>query len=293
MLYRQYLSDFLSHLHFEKNYSSNTIIAYEYDISEFLLYLNKRDTKFDACSPGLISEWMEKLSSSNKSPRSLGRKISSLRMFSQFLLKRNKLSSNPFQSFRMPKAKKMLPKTLSQKEIMSLLDNLPSTDILEIRNKSILILLYSTGLRSEELCRLRCTDMSSDFSFLRILGKGKKERQIPLIDLSQSVLRDWITIKRQGLDKGHSDVIFLSKNGRALTTSMIRVIVDKITNNLSKKISPHVFRYTFATHLLEGNANLRHIQELLGHSSLSVTERYTQVSIKHLQESYQKFHPRA
>lgn len=293
MSYQEYLSNFLSYLQFEKNYSPHTIGAYRYDISEFLSYLLLKEEKLENTTPNFISVWIETLSVRKQSPRSLGRKISSLRMFVRFLLKRDKLTCNPFESFSMPKVTKTIPSVLSKEEISVFVDTLPSTTLLDYRNKIMLILLYSTGLRSEELCHLSMGDLSADFSFLRIVGKGKKERQIPLIGWVQNAIKGWISIERKVLDKGLSDAIFLSKNGKSLTTAMIRVIVNSLSLHLPKKISPHVFRYTFASHLLEENANLRHIQELLGHASLSVTERYTSLSVEHLKHTYQKFHPRA
>ncbi len=292
----QYIRDFLDRLTYEKQYSSNTIKAYSTDIQTFIEFSIENSLSWDNLAPYHISEWLESLHKLKLSPKSITRKLSSLRSLFVFLVKSKKIETNHFILFSSPKLKKTIPTTLSQKEISEIFQEMSTKTILERRNKTMLLLLYTTGIRSEELCTLQCSNVNLNSRVIKVLGKGKKERIIPLIPIAQEIIKLWLE-DRKTLDKDLSDTLFLSQNGRILTTAMIRKIVRKfsimIPNTISKKFHPHAFRYTFATHLLENQANLRHIQELLGHASLSVTQRYTTISITNLQKKFKEFHPRA
>ena len=292
----QYIQDFLDRLVYEKQYSENTIRAYATDIQTFLDFSIKYSLSWDNLSPYHISEWLESLNKSKLSPKSIARKLSSLRSLFIFLVKSKKIEKNPFILFSSPKLKKTIPTTLSQTEMFEILSAMSTKTILERRNKTMLVLMYATGIRSEELCTLQCSNVNLNSNMIKVLGKGKKERLIPLIPIAQERIKAWLE-DRKILDKGLSNTLFLSQNGLILTTAMIRKIVHKFSNmipdTISKNFHPHAFRYTFATHLLENQANLRHIQELLGHASLSVTQRYTTISITNLQKKFKEFHPRA
>ena len=292
----QYMQDFLDRLIYEKQYSSNTIRAYTTDIQSFVDFSIEHDLSWDDLAPYYISEWLESLNKAKLSPKSVTRKLSSLRSLFVFLVKNKKIDKNPFILFSSPKLKKTIPTTLSQTEIFEMFQTMSTETLLARRNKAMLLLMYTTGIRSEELCALQYKDVNLNNNMIKVLGKGKKERIIPLIPIAQKTIKLWLE-DRKLLDRGLSDTLFLSQNGRILTTAMIRKIVQKfstmIPDTISKNFHPHAFRYTFATHLLENQANLRHIQELLGHASLSVTQRYTNISVTNLQKKFEEFHPRA
>ena len=292
----QYIKDFLERLIYEKQYSENTIRAYSRDIQTFLDFSIENNLSWDDLSPYHISEWLESLNKSKLSPKSITRKLSSLRSLFVFLVKSKKIEKNPFILFSSPKLKKTIPTTLSQTEISDVFQKMPTKTVLDRRNKAMLLLLYTTGIRSEELCTLKSSNVNLSSGMIKVLGKGKKERIVPLIPVAQETIKSWLE-DRKTLDKSLSNTLFLSQNGLILTTAMIRKIVHKFSNmipdTISKNFHPHAFRYTFATHLLENKANLRHIQELLGHASLSVTQRYTTISITNLQKKFKEFHPRA
>ncbi len=283
---------FLERLYYEKNYSPHTIKAYKEDISLFLLFLDEQNLRFEEVSPYFVTTWLEHLEKFNLSPKTLSRRLSSLRSFFNFLCLKKILNKNPFLLFTSPKMSKKIPSTLSVKEINHVFDSMPIDTILERRNRHILMFLYMTGIRSEELCNLQCEGVLWSQNLLRVMGKGSKERLVPLIPLAKDILTQWL-IDRKELDKKNSNALFISQNGNPLTTSMIRKIVSSIKPHISKGFHPHAFRYTFASQLLESGANLRHIQELLGHANLSVTQRYTKLSIKDLKNKYQQFHPHA
>lgn len=292
----QYIRHFLDLLIYEKQYSSNTLKAYQTDIESFVQFSIYHSFSWIEASPCHISSWLEFLSKSKLSPKSIARKLSSLRSLFIFLIKSDRIDKNPFILFSSPKLKKTIPTTLSQTEIFEIFYNMPTQNILERRNKAMLILMYATGIRSEELCSLQCSDVKLSNNTIKVLGKGKKERIVPLIPKASEIIESWLD-DRKILNQNLSSCLFLSKNGYELTTAMIRKIVQNfssmIPSTIAKNFHPHAFRYTFATHLLENQANLRHIQELLGHASLSVTQNYTTISITNLQKKFKQFHPRA
>ncbi|MDK2819092.1 MAG: tyrosine-type recombinase/integrase [Spirochaetota bacterium] len=292
----QYIRHFLDVLIYEKQYSSNTLKAYQTDIESFVQFSIHHDFSWIEASPCHISSWLEFLSKLKLSPKSIARKLSSLRSLFIFLIKSNIIDKNPFVLFSSPKLKKTIPTTLSQIEIFEIFHNMPIQNVLERRNKAMLILMYATGIRSEELCSLQHSDVKLSNNTIKVLGKGKKERIVPLIPKASEIIESWLE-DRKILNQNLSSSLFLSKNGHKLTTAMIRKIVQNfssmIPSTIAKTFHAHAFRYTFATHLLENQANLRHIQELLGHASLSVTQNYTTISITNLQKKFKQFHPRA
>lgn len=289
----KFLDLFLETLIYEKNYSINTIKAYKKDIIAFQGFLESHEGVLSDISPIFVSEWLEQLSVKGLAPRSITRKLSVLRSFFNFMVQQNIITKNPFLVFSSVKSTKKIPTTLSIKEMKEVLFKMPEKTILQRRNKAIFLLLYTTGIRSEELCSLSCQDVLFSQGVIRVLGKGKKERLVPLLPITKEALKIWIKEDRVDLDNGESTSLFLSYRGFALTTSMIRKLTKAMSQNLTKRFHPHAFRYTFASHLLEEGANLRHIQELLGHGNLSVTERYTKISIHNLKTKYYQFHPRA
>lgn len=281
-------------LRYEKFYSKCTLKAYQNDISHFINYcLNKDIKNISEITSLFVSEWMEQLAREKLSARSIARRLSAVRSFFAFLVKSSAIEHNPFVLFRAPKPCKKIPTVLGQSEILQLLDNLPEDTILQRRNKCIVYMLYATGIRSEELCNLKIKDISFPSHIMYIMGKGKKERIVPLIPVLEKILKEWLN-DRKNIDRGFSQTVFLSHHGRALETSMIRRIIRNLPAGLKEKnLHPHAFRYTFASHLLDCGSNIRHIQELLGHANLGVTQRYTNISIKQLKQKYQIYHPHA
>ncbi|MGL4676403.1 MAG: tyrosine-type recombinase/integrase [Brevinema sp.] len=286
----QYRDYFLNYLEHYRQYSKNTLVAYMKDIDEFISFLDTYHYSWKELSPQIISSWFD--SKQHLSPRTVSRKLSVLRNFFHYLMTENVIDSNVFVLFSSPKCPTVIPTTLSVNEMTHLLQDIPSSTILERRNQCILKIMYATGIRSEELCSLKCEQVFFKQNVIKILGKGGKMRLVPIIPPIQRDLELWFE-ERKNLDQGIDDTVFLSNNGRRLTTSMIRKIVRKYTQSLSKNFHPHAFRYTFASHLLDNQANLRCIQELLGHANLSVTQRYTKISISSLQQKYLQFHPHA
>lgn len=287
-----YRSLFMNRLVYEKQLSPHTVDAYKKDIDAFSIFVSDYSLVWTELGPQEISLWLDHLFQSHLSPRTIARKLSVLRNFFNFLVVHYDFSKNPFLLFSAPKVKSSVPTVLSVAEMTKTLENMPEKSFLQRRNKCIFFVLYTTGIRSEELCTLQCSDVLFSLGFLRVMGKGSKERLVPLLPITRNFLQRWLE-ERSTFDKRKSDHLFLSKSGRGLTTGVIRMIVQQFSQNFSKRFHPHAFRYTFASHLLDNQANLRHIQELLGHANLSVTQRYTNISISHLKEKFQLFHPRA
>ncbi len=286
--YDKYKKEYIAHLE-AKNYSPRTVESYTKIISEFPIFFSYIDSIKDL-TPIDISKWLE--SKKKLAPRSIALHLSIMRSFFHYLIKKGRLSHNVFDVFVAPKAQKKIPTTLSIQDMLGLLQNMPKNTVLERRNHCMLMLMYATGIRSEELCSLVLDSVDYKQNTIKVIGKGKKERIVPLIDIMTLNIEEWL-IDRKLLDRGVSDALFLSNNGRAMTTSMIRMIVKKESQRSSQYVHPHAFRYTFATHLLDKEVNLRHIQDLLGHSSLSTTQRYTKASISSLKQKFKQYHPRA
>lgn len=284
----QKLELFIERMKFDKSASPQTIKAYRHDINNFIYYLKDR-----LVTPLEISEWLEFLNKKKYSPRTIARALSALRSFYNFLVKNNYEQDNFFDLFCMPKTNQYIPVVLSTKQMKIMLEQLPEHNHLDRRNKCILMLLYMTGMRSEELCTLELSGIFSSQKIIKVIGKGNKQRLIPLIPKAQKILHAWMS-EREFFDKHGSNFVFLSKNGHPLTTAMIRKIIDKVVVNSSEisKMHPHAFRYSCASHLLDNGADLRHIQEFLGHSNISVTQRYTKLSLGSVKEKFHQFHPR-
>ncbi|MGL5956082.1 MAG: tyrosine-type recombinase/integrase [Brevinema sp.] len=281
---------FLNYLENHRQYSKNTLLAYAKDIDGFISFLDTYHYHWRELTPPMISSWFD--ANQYLSPRTISRKLSVLRIFFHYLMVENIIDRNIFLLFSPPKCNKVIPTTLNINEMLRLLQGMPVSTILERRNKCMLTMMYATGIRSEELCTLTCKQVFFKQKVIKIVGKGAKMRLVPMIPSIQCELELWLEERKQ-LDKGIDDTVFLSHRGRKLTTAMIRKIVQKYSQDLSKPLHPHAFRYTFASHLLDNQANLRCIQELLGHANLSVTQRYTKISISSLKQKYLQFHPRA
>ncbi len=290
------IEDFMVYLQIDKKYSENTIDAYHHDLMRYYKYVNEIEHKdFGAIKKKEIKNYLKYLNDSGLDQRSVSRNISSIRSFYKFLLIEKYVKNNPSDLLELPKRKKTLPQVLSMEEIDRLLD-IPLTDPYSYRNKAMLELMYATGLRVSELINLKLHDVDLSMAYVRTVGKGDKERIIPIGDVALNVLKNYMENYRKLLLKGKvTDALFLNNHGLGMT----RQGFFKILKNLAKEkdiktpFSPHTLRHSFATHLLNNGADLRSIQELLGHSDISTTQIYTHISNQRLKENYQNFHPHA
>ena len=280
------INDFLVFLEVEKGYSEKTIREYSYDLQMFNNFTEAKPLE-NRTTTDLRRFFLYLKRDKSYAPRSLHRKICSLKSFYKFLKKEAFISTNPAESIESPKIPKSLPKTISIEEAFTLL-NAPKT----LRDRTVLYLLYGTGMRVSELSDLNIENLDLKNRLIRIVeGKGNKDRIIPLPDLIVPVLQEYLEARRK--DKDPSALI-LNRSGHRLTSRSIQRLVKKYkeqTNFQEKKVTPHTLRHAFATHLLANSVDIRVIQELLGHASLSTTQLYTHVSLEHLRKSYDSGHP--
>ena len=286
---------FKSYLLFERGLSENTVINYVYDVQKLVAYF---ETNNIAIGPTKVSstELLQFIYEAAKvvKPSSQSRLLSGLRTFFDFLMVEGLRSNNPVTLVEPPKIGSVLPVTLSTSEVEKLLTSFDEDRPLDIRNTAILEMLYSCGLRVSELVNLRCSDLFFDEGLIKVVGKGNKERFVPIGQIGQESVRRYLSIRAEG-KKGFSDILFLNNRGTKLTRNMIFIIVRKGAENagVEKTIGPHSLRHSFATHLVENGADISSVQQMLGHSSITTTERYLHMSKKHLQQTLEKFHPRS
>lgn len=278
----------------ERNYSQNTMRAYNRDIMAFIEFVGSKLDIHDVrnITEYEIRQFVGSLYKRN-GKSTIERKLASLRSFFDFLRNEEFISNNPAKLVPSPKKDKNLPKFLTVDEVYQLLDNKLFNGDLGIRNKAIVELLYSCGIRVGELENMDLMDIDFEKGLVTVMGKGAKERIIPVGSKAIDSVRDYIKIRNNF--KPRSQSLFLNSRGYALTSRSVERIVKDICikASISKKISPHVLRHSFATHLLGSGADLRSIQDMLGHSSLSITQKYTHTSIEKIMEIYDKTHPRS
>lgn len=285
----KYIEEFIDYLRFEKKYSENTISSYKRDLNKTNTYIKKDFAKLNKKD---IQNYIQKISKS-ETASSVSRCISTLKSFYKFLELNKYTSLNPLTTITNPKTVKKLPKILSEEEIEKLLDINLKTDF-DYRNKAMLELMYSSGLRVSELINLNVNDIDLSNASVRIFGKGSKERIIPLNDYAIDALNNYILNHRRSLFKhGESNYLFLNNHGNKMTRQGFFKILEKIAKEkgIKSELSPHTLRHSFATHLLKHGADLRSIQELLGHSDISTTQIYTHITSERLQKNYEEFHP--
>lgn len=286
-------------LRVEKNLSTNSIKSYKSDLRRYINFIFNIESIKDLNSIRQIHirNFIRYLNDQNLSSSSISRSFSSIRSYHKFLSGEEKITHNPTQLLEPPKLSKKLPMVLSVQEVNEIINSVNLESTMGYRDIAILETLYSAGLRVSELCALEMNNLLFDSSMLRVLGKGNKERYIPLGSKAIKLINDYCKYVRSKLiNKKYSDGnVFLSKNGKQLTRMTIFNIMKKWTqiSGLNKDISPHTFRHSFATHLLEGGADLRAVQEMLGHSDISTTQIYTHLDKEYLKEVHQTFHPRA
>ena len=289
--------DFLTMLRVERNVSIHTMDAYKRDINQYLMYLGDLDIKnLSDVKSTHIRDYIRVLSDGGMAPASISRIISSIRTYYRFLSSENILDENPVLLINNPKLPKKLPDVLSEKEISLVINAIQKSSQFYQRDKAIIELLYSCGIRVTELCNLEMSNLFIDEDLIRVMGKGNKERLLPLGVRSKKYLDDYIKHSRNShIKKSGSSFVFVSRNGNQLTRAMINIILNKWTqvSGLKKSVSPHKLRHSFATHLLEGGADLRFVQALLGHSDISTTQIYTHIDKHYLKEVYKIHHPRS
>lgn len=286
------LSDFERFLKYERNCSAHTIRSYLSDLDEFMTFLKKRSTHLKDVSIKNIETYLFLLHNKN-SKSTVSRKLTTLRSFFDFLVSKGVLENNLPKLIPLPKKEKPLPVFLSVDEAYALINSVKEDDILSIRNKAILEVLYSTGIRVSELSNIKILEIDRSQNTIKVTGKGRKERMVPYGSKVDEAIASYLKLRHKLNPK--QNYLFLNNRGTQLTARSIDRIVKKygIMSGISKKIGPHSLRHTFATHLLGNGADLRAIQELLGHSSLSTTQKYTHTSVEKLMNIYDKTHPRA
>jgi len=275
-----------------KNLSKNTTSAYERDLKKLAKFINDLNlSNYSEINNEICSAWIGNLYSQDNNPRSIQRHLSSAKGFFRFLKKNNLIESSPFELVSAPKSPSNLPEVLSPEDVEQLLNFKPS-NLIEIRDMAIVELMYSSGLRVSETVNINMGDFEEDMTFLRVLGKGAKTRIVPLGRFAVTAINNWIIEREKIATK--SEALFLNSKGARLSIRSVQLRLKKMaTKQGLPPIHPHMLRHSFATHMLESSGDLRTIQELLGHSSLSTTQIYTKLDYQHLVKIYDQAHPRA
>ncbi|MBM7094163.1 tyrosine recombinase XerC [Bacillus sp. H-16] len=289
---------FIRYLQIEKNASVHTIENYRKDITDFLEFMkNHGISDLTGVSYPEVREYLSVLHKREYARKTVSRKISALRSFYRFLLREEAVKDNPFILASIPKSGERLPTFLYEEEMNTLFNYIDATGSLGQRNKAIIELLYATGIRVSECAGVNVSDLDRDMATLLVRGKGKKERYVPVGSFAMDAIETYLNDGRKQIIDGkeNPEALFLNYRSGRLTPKSIRTMLKKIVDDASMnaRISPHVFRHTFATHMLNAGADLRTVQELLGHSQLSSTQVYTHVTKDRLKEMYQRSHPRA
>ncbi|MGY3765185.1 tyrosine recombinase XerC [Vagococcus vulneris] len=293
------VSEFLRYLNVERQYSKLTSLAYEDDISHFIRFLGETgDDDYKKAELQDVRVYLAYLHDNHYSRNSVSRKISSLRSFYNFLLKHGLVNENPFSYVQMKRQSQRLPRFFYTKEIQALFDAIDDSTVIGKRNRALLEVLYGTGIRVSELTNLEINDIDFNAHVFLVHGKGNKERYVPFGSYAMDAINDYLNAARPELiSKGRQEHHYLLVNHRGgqLTTPGVKYILQEVvkSSSLTSDIHPHMLRHTFATHLLNNGADMRTVQELLGHASLSTTQIYTHVTTESLQKSYRSFHPRA
>lgn len=292
------LEEYLHYLRIERGLAKNTLISYERDLKTYINFLKKevKITKWHEVKRTHVLNFLYFLKDSGKSTASITRMTSTLRSFHQQLIREQIVEHDATLHIDTPKKPRVLPDVISTEEIELLL-NLEVTDALSLRNKAMIELMYATGIRVSEMISLKVTDLHLKMGFVRCIGKGEKERIIPLGDVASEIVDEYLHEARPELIKKNrkEPYLFVNHHGRSLTRQGFWKILKKLARDvgLNKKITPHMLRHSFATHLLENGADLRAVQEMLGHSDISTTQIYTHVTKVRLKDIYDQFHPRA
>lgn len=295
MTNKELLEEFQTYLFIDRKYSKHTINAYIREVNRYLTYLEKNRIDIKTATKQQMKEYLTFLKQEKLESRSVAHNISVIRTFYKFLLIEKKIDKDISDVLELPKLKKSLPTVLSLEEVDKLLDISLNNDF-DYRNKAMLELLYATGLRVSELVSLELNDIDLENCIVRTIGKGNKERIIPLGDYAMKYICTYVRKYRPSMMKNKThNYIFVNNHGNRITRQGFFKIIKQLASskNIKTPISPHTLRHSFATHLLEFGADLRSIQEMLGHSNISTTQIYTHVSNEHIKENYNMSHPHA
>ena len=297
MKWQEALSDYSLYLKIERGMSKNTVQNYNLDVQKLITYLKTYDMHISPLeiTSIQIQEFIYNIAKSIN-PRSQSRLISGLRSFFDYLIFENYLQTNPLEQIEAPKIGRKLPDTLSVSEINLILETIDLSDSNGERNRAIIETLYGCGLRVSELTSMKISDLFFSEGFIKVTGKGNKQRFVPIGKLTQkhiNLYKNQVRIFKK-IDQKYKDTIFLNRRGKQLTRAMIFTIVKNLgeKSKIEKSISPHTFRHSFATHLIENGADLRAIQMMLGHESITTTEIYMHLDKSHLKKIIDEFHPR-
>lgn len=299
MSWTGYIKGFKSYLKLEKSLSQNSVDAYIHDITMLDQFLGIRKMKIQPAELKLthLQDFIAWINELGMSAASQARMISGIKSFFKYLVMENLLVDDPSQLLESPKLGRKLPDTLSVNDINNLIEAIDLSSKEGTRNKAMLETLYSCGLRVSELIGLKLSNLHMEIGFVKVLGKGDKERLVPIGSVAIKLLRIYISEVRamQTIQAGNEDIVFLNNRGAKLSRVMVFTIIKRLAEkiNLRKSISPHTFRHSFATHLIEGGADLRAVQEMLGHESITTTEIYTHLDRDFLRSAIIRFHPRS
>ena len=294
------VNEFKNYLKLERSLSNNSIDAYLLDIRKLTSFISENystSLSIENINVSIIESFIKYLFKSESSTYSQARIVSGLKSFFNYLLLEEKIDINPMELIDAPKLVRKLPETLSIQEIEIIIDAIDLDSKEGMRNKAILETLYSCGLRVSELVNLKVQNLFLDIGFIKVLGKGMKERLVPIGTKAAECISIYMKEYRVNINisEGFEGYLFINRRGKNLTRNMIFIIIKDLVNKagLKKNISPHTFRHSFATHLIEGGADLRAVQEMLGHESITTTEIYTHLNKNYLKEVVNKFHPRS
>jgi len=293
---QKHIESFKDYLESEKHYSDKTILNYELDLNSFRDFLECKSKDFRYLDKEIIRGYLKFLDSAKLKNSTVARHMSSLRSFYNFLVREGIVQTNLFKNFSNPKLEKKLPNFLYYDELNKIFDCFDNVTPLDKRNKLILELLYATGIRIGELIEIKLLDINDGDRSIKVRGKGKKERIVYYGEYTSEAMKDYLQNSRNKLlRERESEFLILNNLGTEITTNGVRDALNKIIkkSSIKNKVSPHVIRHTFATHLLEAGADLKSVQELLGHESLSTTQIYTHVTNERLRSVYLNTHPRA
>ncbi|PGT83736.1 MULTISPECIES: site-specific tyrosine recombinase XerD [Bacillaceae] len=293
------IKDFIHYLIVERGLSNNTIVSYERDLNSYQKHLLEKQhiTSFNQVTRLHIIEFLKELKEAGKSSKTIARHTASIRNFHQFLLREKQADQDPSVMIESPQLERNLPKILSLKEVEKLLDTPKLTNPFGYRDKAMLELLYATGIRVSEMINLNLADVHLTMGFIRCYGKGNKERIVPIGRTATEALMEYIEKGRSKLisAKQPTDALFINHHGKRISRQGFWKNLKKIAleANIQNELTPHTLRHSFATHLLENGADLRAVQEMLGHADISTTQIYTHVTKTRLKDVYKQFHPRA
>lgn len=299
MIGQEALAEYIIYLKIERGLSANTVISYKRDIEKYLTFLTeKKITQLDEVSRFEILDFLQTLRQSGAADNSIIRMVSSLRKFHQYLKRESIVSDDPMQLIDTPKKASTLPKAISPQAVEQLLEAPDTTTPLGVRDRTILELMYATGLRISELVNLKLSDMHLTMGFIQTMGKGEKERIIPLGEIASQWLDHYLDGARVYLQDQSAEIseyVFLNSRGKGLSRQGVWKKVKQLAleAGIDQNVTPHTLRHSFATHLLENGADLRMVQELLGHADISTTQIYTHITKTRLKQVYSDYHPRA